>query len=300
MPLFLVGILPWLGMLALTAHRMWRDAMPSANGFRWPRFCIVWAGFVFAFFSLSGAKLPSYILPMFPPLAMMLGWQLALLPDRSFRGAVPMAWAMAAALAIGLVGSLFAYEPMVAHYASERQPLALFRAFRPWVIAAFSIWIVGAIAAAVAFRRPTLRARSTGIVATGLTALVGLQVAFVGHDAFRPTRSAWDILRDAENRLGARLDPGAPVFQVKGYDQTLPFYLGRPTTLVNFVDEFALGIAAEPSKAIADEAQWITLWRDLPHGYALLQRDDYERLAAAGLPMRVLARDPRRALVARH
>ncbi len=30
------------------------------------------------------------------------------------------------------------------------------------------------------------------------------------------------------------------------YDQTIPFYLGRTTTLVGYRDELALGIDAEP------------------------------------------------------
>ena len=42
----------------------------------------------------------------------------------------------------------------------------------------------------------------------------------------------------------------APVYQIAMYDQTLPFYLGRTTTLVAFRDELALGIDAEPERQI--------------------------------------------------
>ena len=34
------------------------------------------------------------------------------------------------------------------------------------------------------------------------------------------------------------------------YDQTLPFYLGRTTTLVDYRDELGLGLDAEPEKGI--------------------------------------------------
>mgnify|MGYP003693681401 CR=1 FL=1 len=51
-------------------------ARPNALGFSWQRFALSWAAFVFAFFSASGSKLPSYILPMFPPLALVVGWLL--------------------------------------------------------------------------------------------------------------------------------------------------------------------------------------------------------------------------------
>ena len=47
------------------------------NGFCWQRFVLVWAAFIFVFFSLSGSKLSSYILPIFPALALVIAWQLA-------------------------------------------------------------------------------------------------------------------------------------------------------------------------------------------------------------------------------
>jgi 4-amino-4-deoxy-L-arabinose transferase-like glycosyltransferase len=82
-PLLLAGILPWLFVWLWTLRRSWRNAATAFNGFSWPKFCLVWASFVFVFFSLSGSKLPSYILPMFPALALVLGWQLKELPPRS-------------------------------------------------------------------------------------------------------------------------------------------------------------------------------------------------------------------------
>src|SRR5262249_48226720 len=75
-PMLAVGILPWLTVLAWSARRMWLDAPPAANGFRWQRFAAVWCVFIFLFFTASGSKLPSYILPVFPALALLLGNEL--------------------------------------------------------------------------------------------------------------------------------------------------------------------------------------------------------------------------------
>jgi hypothetical protein len=83
------------------------------------------------------------------------------------------------------------------------------------------------------------------------------------------------------------------------YDQTVPFYLGRTTTLVAYRDELALGIDAEPERQIPTLAQWIDTWLADSDGYAVLLPADYARLAADGLPMRVLARDTRRVIVSR-
>ena len=41
------------------------------------------------------------------------------------------------------------------------------------------------------------------------------------------------------------------------------------------------------------------MWNALPDGYALMPKSDHARLAAEGVPMRVLASDPRRVLVER-
>ncbi|MGB7770171.1 MAG: glycosyltransferase family 39 protein [Verrucomicrobiia bacterium] len=69
-----VGLLPWtflLGWLWRRAH--WRGLdVTSKNG--WV-LLNVWAIFTFTLFSFSHAKLPAYILPVFPALAVMLAWR---------------------------------------------------------------------------------------------------------------------------------------------------------------------------------------------------------------------------------
>ena len=83
------------------------------------------------------------------------------------------------------------------------------------------------------------------------------------------------------------------------HDQTVPFYLGRATRGVAFRQELSLGIDAEPSKQIPTVAAWVDEWRGLVQGYAILGPKLQARLAAEGVPMRELARDPRRVVVSR-
>jgi hypothetical protein len=118
-----------------------------------------------------------------------------------------------------------------------------------------------------------------------------------GFDVFSATRSTSAILRAAQ--LTAPLAAAAPVYQIQMYDQTIPFYLGRTTTLVGFRDELALGIDAEPGKQIPTVAVWRQQWQALGLGYAVMTPRLYDELAAAGVPMRVLARDTRRVIVSR-
>jgi hypothetical protein len=78
----------------------------------------------------------------------------------------------------------------------------------------------------------------------------------------------------------------------------LPFYLGRPTPPVAYRDEMDLGLAAEPHKG-HQEADWRPIWQNATQAYALMEHATATRLVATGLPMRELARDPRRVFVAR-
>jgi len=298
-PMFLAGMLPWLLVWAWTLKRSWRDA-PAATGFAWPKFCLVWALFVFVFFSLSSSKLPSYILPMFPALALVLGWQLAqMAPKTLARLSLPLA-VLSSLMAIGVFVVLLGFIPDLA---DANTPAEVFREFAPWIAAAVGVMAAGAVAAYCLFRRGTDAAKSLGIATLALCTVTGLQLGFVGYDAFRATRSAYDLVRAAalaDGGSGGPFDPRLPVYQVRTYDQTLPFYLGRTTTLVAYRDEMALGLDSEPGLGIATEAAWIPQWKALPQGYALIRHDDYAALAAQDVPMRVIARDLRRVLVARN
>ena len=294
-PIFAVGVMPWLSIAPWTWRAAWR-APRDDHGFRWQAFCLAWAGFVFVFFSMSGSKLPSYILPMFPALMLLLGPALAAMPSRR------IAWLLSP-LALGavllFVGVAVGLEGLIPRFANARTPAALFEAYVPWARLGTLVIAIAAVAGWWLLRRDGERWKTTGLAVVAVGTLLGFQVLFIGHDVFRTTQSGYDILREAKNAQGAPLDASLPFFQVHGYDQTVPFYLGRTTTLVAFRDEFAMGLDMEPERGIPTEARWIEVWNALPDGYALMPKSDHARLAAAGVPMRVLSSDPRRVLVER-
>ncbi|HEY3177377.1 MAG TPA: glycosyltransferase family 39 protein [Casimicrobiaceae bacterium] len=294
-PLLLVGLIPWTGVFLSTAWRTWRDAPRARNGFSWARFCVAWAAFVFCFFSVSGSKLPSYILPLFPAAALLIGWQLESLPQ-SFLYKSTMAAAATTALALVVV--LVAYTDIAARFADARTPLSIYRQFEPWLVVALIVALAGGVAALFAFARDSLAGRSMGIVIVTLMTLTATQLAFVGDDAFRTTRSAADVVTALE-ASAPPYDRSAPFYQVEMYDQTLPFYLKRTTTLVAYRDELALGLDAEPERGIAKLSDWEAQWRSLAQAYALMATDTFDKLTRIGVPLRVVARDPRRVLVAR-
>lgn len=78
-PVLLVFLLPWSPLLlALRAGSLWSD--PTR------RFLSCWAIGSFAFFSVSVNKLPAYILPVLPPLAILLALHWKAAPRRRLLG----------------------------------------------------------------------------------------------------------------------------------------------------------------------------------------------------------------------
>ena len=223
---------------------MWRNGLPGGNGFSWQRFTLVWAVFVFVFFSASGSKLPSYILPMFPALCLLCGWLLHDMDPRTLaRLTRPTAITAAVFFALVWIG----FEPVARRFIADEVSLAPALRFAPWVTAAVGVVALGSAAAVFALRGGRPRGRTAAVIAVSLSMLVAVQLGIVGYDNFRTTRSSRDILRAAE-AVNGPFAADAPFYHVHMHDQTVPFYLGRPTIFVSYRDEFALGLDAEPQR----------------------------------------------------
>jgi 4-amino-4-deoxy-L-arabinose transferase-like glycosyltransferase len=296
LPMAVAGLLPWTGIFLWRLRHGWRDATLEPNGFAWQRFCLVYAGFVLVFFSLSGSKLPSYILPMFPAMALVLGWQLQRTSARTLAALTALLVATTIALWLAM---LIGWPRIAGALADARTPRALYDALGPWVKVALGVAAGGYVAGWIAFRQGGERGKTLGIAALSLCTILAMQAAFTGSDVFRATRSSADLVTTLENSDDPPYDANAPFFQVRMYDQTLPFYLDRTTTLVEYRDELGPGLDIEPGRGIAHEADWIARWQSLAQGYALMAPETRASLAAAGVPMRVVASDARRVLVAR-
>ncbi len=290
-PIFVVGILPWLAVFIGTARRMWM-APSEPNGFNGQRFALVWSTVIFVFFSMSGSKLPSYILPIFPALALPIGWQLTTLPDTTLaRLTLPLV-IVAGVIALA---TIFGYAPLVAHLADPRQPLPPLLAYGPWIKAGFAIAFAGGV---LGWWWLTRAKRTAAVLAVALSSLVGAQLVLTGHDELAESRSTAPVLARVVAAHGP-LSTEVPFYTIRMYDQTLPYYLGRTVVQVNHPDEMAMGLASEPEKAIATVDEWRRRWEAGGQAYAIMQPDEYDELKREGVPMVELGRDPRRVVVSR-
>jgi len=70
-PIIIAGLFPWFTLLPQSLLKAWKDYKKTQDLDL--LYLAVWIFFIFVFFSLSNSKLIPYILPVFPPLALLLG-----------------------------------------------------------------------------------------------------------------------------------------------------------------------------------------------------------------------------------
>lgn len=251
------GLLPWTCLLPATVRHFWRQ--PRDHKTIW---LILWAVLPIFLFSLSKAKLPHYILPSFPPLAILIGVAVS----RILSGAPAKLRAGFAASWL-IVSSGFIYS-----IAGLLQPQWLPRIVRgsldslaPW------FWLCGLVALALTFfacKRSTWATNNSwriyGAQACGLLLFVVTLSEMMIQIA--PLRSAAGIAAKAQPLL-------TPTTQMVSYDtylEGLPFYLKteKPLWMVThknkkktFLGNFYL---------VTQRPEPVTRW-----GKALMDFDDF-------------------------
>lgn len=282
----LVGLLPWLS-LAWQSVRHALAQPRQLNGFAPGKLLLVWSTFIFLFFSASHSKLVSYVLPVAPALALVIGAYLPRVSRSAWRRHLI---GYAAFLVVAGIGAVF-----IARFGDARTPNALYREFRVWVFAAVGVALVLTLAA-LAVLRLTERGVLPSAVVFGAAWVMLCTIAGTGHDVFG-RQSSGALLAPAVKAELARLPADTPFYAVGVLDHTLPFYVGHTTIMVESPDELRFGVTQEPSKWVPTVAQWIARWNADAHALAVMPPSRYASLAAQHVPMRVIARDARRVVV---
>ena len=71
-PIFILAVFPWIFFHVLAKLQFlanWRRRLPESQT---QAFLLAWAGFTFLFFTLAKSKLPGYIMPAIPPMALLM------------------------------------------------------------------------------------------------------------------------------------------------------------------------------------------------------------------------------------
>ncbi|WKZ86982.1 glycosyltransferase family 39 protein [Ralstonia pickettii] len=282
-PLLVAGFLPWLAQLPGAARLAFARGETATNGFRPTLMLGLWAILIFAFFSISDSKLPGYIFPIVPALAMLAALMLERTSERAWR------WQLKGLLALALLG--LAASGYVARMSSGMYPNAVFSRFAIFLAVAF---VAGAGFTWLALRLANRRFESVAALACAW--FLTFTAAMLGHEAFGVSMSGIDLVP----AVRAWLKPDVPFYAVERLDHTMPFYLGRPTIMVQEPDELAFGVEQEPTKWVPTTDAFVSHWKAGGQAIAMMGPGTYDRLTAQGVPMIVIARDARRVIVRRN
>jgi 4-amino-4-deoxy-L-arabinose transferase-like glycosyltransferase len=208
-PAVLIGFFPWsVLMVPLALQLVQRIRQPHLwrPGYV---FSVCWIAVYCGFFSLASTKLPNYVLPAYPPLALLAGGLIHSLiaePAALRRGWMRAAWILLGSIGVGII----AIFPMVAQrYLGSDEMLGLI-GLAPLFAGGLGLYFSRV-------RRP--RAAFTAFAGLSVAFLIGLHgVAAVQVDHHQNSAVLGDAIR-------AHSGPGAPEVKAYGYYRpSLTFY----------------------------------------------------------------------------
>lgn len=213
------GTWPWTPLLL--SLRRWRDPPQAQKDF--VRLCAGWVGWGLVLFTLSRSKLPTYVLPLYAPLAMLLGAVIARVKDRDDDPAAGGLWWYGVALIVTQIAGV-ALATAVAHAQCDL----------PWRAAGGLLGVTvagGVIGAALLWRGR--RATAVGVFAVATLAVLFTSLATVP----RLERSLG--VQTTAKFFGERIrreDPAneTPVVLYNAFLCGLPFYVERHVQLCHF------------------------------------------------------------------
>jgi len=189
LPVVLVGFFPWSGFLPAA---LWRAAgtvrrrRADAAGDRLAVTCLCWLTGLFVFFSLAGTKLPSYLFPAFPAMALLVGGAIAISNEKPTTDNRPT---VAPIDRLSVVGSQLSI-------AAERPDPRWVTSLTPWLIGVTGgTLVVGLFLLPLVLDRlrPAARGVLDGVapptgISWGLAALllVGIAASLVAKGRWRP------------------------------------------------------------------------------------------------------------------
>ncbi len=317
-PILLSGMLPWTLLMLDTLWRTWRDSklsvcpepfvfaqdklsaakskgelveslscLSTGSGrtegiFNPARFLLIWAVFIYVFFTLSGSKLPSYLLPMFPALALLMGKRIAEMSAQTLLKQI--------APVMLFVVFLFALALNVDKLADTPLQKELYPHYTSWLVVSSLVLLAGLLGGMLLLRREQ---KMLAVVTLAFSSLLFAQIGLSGYNVLASERSAKHIAA----AIAPQIKSGVPFYSVRDYEQTLPFYLKRTFTLVQYQDEMGFGLGQEPQRWIPTIEEFAQVWAKQTEAYAIVHVHDYPRLKELGLSMQIIFEDSQNIVV---
>lgn len=265
-PVLLGGFFPWIIFLfqAIAEHlpKSWASRQQNKKEL----FLLLWPLLIFIFFSFSDSKLVPYLLPIFPPLALLTAHYLTKTWDTTTSVNMKRYYSgLLVFIALTTGGLVFVSQHKFAHidFSNARSTLGYLAVF----------WTIGAgIATWCAEYKKN---RAAFFVTAGSTAfalcLILSGVSQIDIGSIKPL-----VLT-----LQPLLKPNDQVVSYEHYYQDLPYYLQRRVTVVDWHGELTFGMQHQDTSAwMITNQQFLILWKSPQRIYAFADEKGYRHLLA--------------------
>jgi len=303
-PLLAIGCLPWTGLGMRLARNITKAvgnawlapalptpqptaALRSGKALNPQLLLAAWAGSIALFFSASGSKLPGYIFPVLPALAMLVAVELNRIERSVWQRQL-------LALALLAVAATLACPWLAQSQAQEARGANAQGLYAQYADVLMVACATAALGVGWAWKecRDGRTTRSVLAVALGFYGFGALAVA--GHESLGREASGIDLVAP----IAAELSPDMPLYGVRLLDHTLPFYLRHTLVMVESPDELAFGVAQEPLRWLPTVGAFEQAWTSGQPAMAILSAGTLSELAARGFTGRVVAQDAHRVVLA--
>ncbi|MEJ2087198.1 MAG: hypothetical protein P8Y69_01660, partial [Gammaproteobacteria bacterium] len=251
--------IPWLAVQIAGLGRGFRAGEAGVGHFDPTRLLVSYAVSTVVFFSLSSSKLPLYVLPVLPILAVLGGRNLA------ERGRSRTDGYLLSVVPVVVVGAAWLLR---SNLASEQLPGPLIDHLLILVSLAGLLLVVAGIWSLLGPRR--------SLLVTGAIAVLGIsavQLVLWGVQALAENRSAEGVATLIEHNAGDR-----PIeVYLTDIWPTYAFYRQDIPTLVGVKGELEMGISADPGRWIPTRERFFQLWRDREEAAVVLKSTRLEK-----------------------
>lgn len=279
LPIIAVGFFPWVGLLGSALRSLWLGRARIDEEGSMVSFLLIWAGFIVVFFSISNSKLVPYILPVFPPLALLTGrWCTRAFERPRVAVGLIVYSVIGLTLAVGVLVVLWKGEGLVS-------PERLARA-RPFIFAVAASLGCGVVV--TAFGKWRLSPSVIGVVlATMVIANLSLD-PLAAHVTTPATKSLARYVRD-------HMEPGDTVYHYGGFSYDFAYYAAMDVGTVDFTGELELQIdpEARASGRFIDGHEFRRQWAGPGRVWMLVrQKWSKDLLAEPAFTGRIVAESP--------
>ncbi|MCR4299301.1 MAG: phospholipid carrier-dependent glycosyltransferase, partial [Gallionella sp.] len=178
----------------------------------------------------------------------------------------------------------------VGRFADTPGQIELYPQYGAWLVVAALVSLAGLSTGLLLLWRAK---KMVAVVVLAVSALLSAQIGLSGYETVARERSAKHIAEAIRSEVKADV----PFYSVLTYEQTLPFYLKRTFTLVQYQDEMAYGIKQEPQRWIPTVAEFAGIWTAQREALAIMPVYAYPQLQQLGVEMKIIFEDSQHIVV---